>query len=120
MVKDRILINGIRVMAYCGALAEEHTRRQPFDIDIELRVDISKAAISDNLEDTVDYSWVLEEVNKYFEDSKIKLIERMAQIVADITFQDERVEKVKVTVKKLQPPVSQPLNYSGITISRIR
>lgn len=120
MVKDRILVNGIRIMAYCGALPEEQTRRQPFDIDIELRVDTSKAASSDNLEDTVDYGWVLEEINKYFEDNKINLIERMAQIVADIALQDERVAKVKVTVKKLQPPVSQPLNYSGITITRSR
>ncbi len=119
-MKDRLLVNGIQVMAYCGCQPEEHERRQPFEVDIEMRFDTRKAAASDDLNDTIDYDWVLEEINNYFKDNKIKLIERMAQIIADIILSDERIAKVKVALRKLQPPVSYPLEYSGIIITRTR
>lgn len=118
MTEDLILINGIRLMAYCGELPEEKTRRQPFDIDIEMKVDIEKAATSDNLDDTVDYAWVLEEVNKHFADIKIDLIEKMAQMVADIVLSNKQVQEAKITIKKLQSPVSYQMNYTGISITR--
>ena len=117
-MRDRLLINGILVMAYCGCLPEEHERRQPFEVDLDMRVDISKAIKSDNLKDAVDYESVVKEINDYFVDNKIKLIERMAAIVADIVLENKQVLKVKVTLRKLHPPVSYSLNYSGIILTR--
>ena len=77
--KDLIQLEGIRIMAYCGNLPEEQERRQPFNIDLDIVFDTSSAAESDILDETVDYVWVVEEINKYFRENKIKLIERMAQ-----------------------------------------
>ncbi len=107
-------------MAYCGNLPEEQQRRQPFEIDLDIAVDMSMASSSDDLSHTVDYVWMLEEINSYFKDNKIKLIEKMAQVVADIVLKDERAIQVGVKLRKLQPPVSYPVGSSGISITRSR
>ncbi len=105
-------------MAFCGCLPEEQKRRQPFSIDVDIVFDTAAAAASDDLTETVDYDWVVSEINKYFEKNKVKLIEKMAQVVADITLTDKRIQEVRVRVKKLHVPVSYPLDSAGISIIR--
>ena len=52
---DRIRIDGLRELGVHGVLPEEQTRPQPFEIDVELHVDLTAASESDQLDDTVDY-----------------------------------------------------------------
>ena len=61
---DRIVIAGLRELGVHGVLAEEQTRPQPFEVDVELSVDASRAGESDALEHTVDYSAVAESVSR--------------------------------------------------------
>ena len=42
-------------MALCGLLPEERDRRQPLSFDIDIQTDLSVAANSDDIEDTVHY-----------------------------------------------------------------
>ncbi len=107
-------------MAFCGNLPEEQERRQPFEIDLDISLDTAQAANTDDLAHTVDYVWILDEINDYFRGNKIKLIEKMAQITADIVLKDEKVMQVGVKLRKLQPPVSHPVRSSGISITRSR
>ena len=57
---DTIAITGIRAMGVHGALEEEQQRPQPFEIDVELEVDLRNPGETDRLEDTVDYAAVAE------------------------------------------------------------
>ena len=52
---DRILISALREEGIHGVLPDERVRRQPFEVDIELCVDLRAAGASDDLADTVDY-----------------------------------------------------------------
>ncbi len=48
--RDRIEILGFELLLYCGVLPEEKIRRQPFRIDLELEVDLSAPAETDDLD----------------------------------------------------------------------
>ena len=75
---DRILISGIRELGVHGVLPEEQLRPQPFEIDVELLVDVAAAGESDALEDTVDYSDVCDAVSRVVSSERYQLLERLA------------------------------------------
>ena len=52
---DRIELRGLRAVGTHGALPEEQSRAQPFEIDLDVEADLRPAGVSDALHDTVDY-----------------------------------------------------------------
>src|SRR2546426_9529011 len=52
---DTIILAGIRALGAHGVLPEEQGRPQPFEVDVELAVDLAPAGRSDVLSDTIDY-----------------------------------------------------------------
>ena len=52
---DTIILSGIRALGSHGVLPEEQARPQPFEVDVELSVDLAPAGRSDVLSDTIDY-----------------------------------------------------------------
>jgi dihydroneopterin aldolase len=115
---DRILISGLRVMGVHGVLPEEHVRAQPFEINVELEVDVSAAGASDNLEDTVDYGAVCEAVSRVVSSEQYELLERLASRIAEVCRVEPRVVGVVVEVRKLRPPVPQLLDYVAVRVER--
>ena len=117
-VPDCIAITGIRAMGVHGVLAEEQTRPQPFEIDVELAVDLASSGESDELEDTVDYSAVAEAVVRVVESEQHHLLERLASRIAEVCKADEKVLAATVTVRKMHPPVRALLNHVSVTVNR--
>ena len=52
---DRIELRGLRVLGTHGLLAEERSRPQPFEVDLDVVADLSAAGESDDLRETIDY-----------------------------------------------------------------
>jgi dihydroneopterin aldolase len=115
---DRIVIAGIRELGVHGVLPEEQTRPQPFEVDVELFVDLTQAGDSDALEDTVDYAAVCEAVSRVVSSEKYRLLERLASRIAEVCRADPRVQRVAVEVRKVHPPVRAMLQYVGVRIER--
>jgi dihydroneopterin aldolase len=115
---DRIVIAGLRELGVHGVLSEEQTRPQPFEVDVELSVDVSQAGESDALEHTVDYSAVAEAVSRVVRSERYQLLERLATRIAEVCRVDERVLAVAVTVRKLQPPVRAMVEHVAVRIER--
>lgn len=115
---DRILISGLREMGVHGVLAEEQERAQPFQVDLELLVDLEPAAASDALADTVDYGVICDAVRRIVAEEHHQLLERLAARIADVCRADPRVQGVVVEVRKLQPPVAGQLDHVGVRIER--
>jgi dihydroneopterin aldolase len=115
---DRILISGIRELGLHGVLPEEQTRPQPFEVNVELAVDLEAAGTSDDLDDTVDYSAVCEAVSRVVASEKYRLLERLATRIAEVCCADPRVQGVTVEVRKLRPPVRAMLDSVGVRIER--
>jgi dihydroneopterin aldolase len=117
---DAIRLRGLRVMALCGALPEEHDRPQPFELDVDIHLDLSVAGNSDDLGDTVDYGELVARIEALCTAEHEVLLERMAERVAQMVLTDELVQSVEVEVRKLRPPVPQQLETTGVRILRVR
>ena len=115
---DRIVIAGIHALGVHGVLPEEQTRPQPFEVDVELLVDLAPAGNSDALDDTVDYGAVSEAVSRVISSESFRLLERLAARIAEVCRSDPRVVGVVIEVRKLQPPVRAMLRHVGVRIER--
>jgi 7,8-dihydroneopterin aldolase/epimerase/oxygenase len=115
---DRILIPGLRELGVHGVLPEERQRPQPFEVDLELVVDVRRAGESDELEDTVDYSAVCEAVSRVVSSESFLLLERLATRIAEVCMADSRVHQVVVEVRKLHPPVRAQVQHVAVRIER--
>jgi 7,8-dihydroneopterin aldolase/epimerase/oxygenase len=118
MSADRILINGLRELGVHGALPEEQVRPQPFQVDIELAVDLTVPGETDRLDDTVDYSAVAEAVRRVVASESYLLLERLAGRIAEVCKADARVSSVVVTVQKLQPSLRAMVTSTAVRIER--
>ena len=118
---DRIELRGLRLIGICGALPEERDRAQPLEIDLDVYAPFAAAGVSDDLADTVDYGAVCSAVERVVADGRPQLLEYLAeQVSAAVLGVDHRVSAVTVGVRKLRPPVPQPLATSGVRIHRNR
>jgi dihydroneopterin aldolase len=115
---DHIIISGLHELGVHGALPEEQTRPQPFEVDVELTVDLARPGETDSLDDTVDYSAVSEAVSRVVRSERYHLLERLASRIAEVCGADPRVTAVTVTVRKLQPPVRAMLDHVAVRIER--
>jgi 7,8-dihydroneopterin aldolase/epimerase/oxygenase len=103
-----------------GALPEEQDRAQPFEVDLDLEVDLRAAGGSDDLHCTVDYGEVAVAVGRVVTGERHRLLERLAERVAEevLAGGDGRVRSVTVCVRKLRPPVPVDLGSAGVRITR--
>jgi dihydroneopterin aldolase len=113
-----IVIKGLRELGVHGVLPEEQTRPQPFEVDVELTVDVTRAGSSDALDDTVDYSAVAEAVSRVVKSERYQLLERLATRIAEVCRVDERVTGVAVTVRKLHPPVRAMVDFVAVRVEQ--
>ena len=114
----RIVIAGLRELGVHGVLPEEQTRPQPFEVDVELTVDLSTAGESDAIDDTVDYAAVSEAISRVVRSERYQLLERLATRIAEVCCNDDRVTGVVVTVRKLHPPVRAMVDHVAVRIER--
>lgn len=97
---DKIKINELSIRCIIGSEDYEREEEQEVLISLALYGDFSRAARTDDLQHTVDYSELKEKVTKIARKSKFQLIEALAQRTAEIALEYEKVEKVTVSVKK--------------------
>lgn len=117
---DRIELRGLRVVATHGVLPEEQVRAQPFEIDLDLELDLTEAGATDDLDATVDYGALTEQVVAVVGGEHHALLERLAERVAAVALADGRVAAAVITIRKLRPPVAADLASAGVTVRRTR
>ncbi len=117
---DAIELRGLRVVGRHGCLPEEQSRDQPFEVDLDVELDLSVAGQSDDVADTVDYGALAEAVAGVVGGERTALLECLAARIADGVLADARVRSVTVTVRKLRPPVPVDLATAGVRLTRKR
>lgn len=121
---DRIELRGLRALGTHGVLDEERTRSQPFEVDLDLQLDLRAPGASDALGDTVDYGAVAAAVRDEVAGAHAELLEHLAERIARAAAAAasasgrRAVEAVTVTVRKLRPPVPVDLASAGVCIHR--
>jgi dihydroneopterin aldolase/D-erythro-7,8-dihydroneopterin triphosphate epimerase len=97
---DKIYIRDLLCRCIVGIYPEERENKQDVVINIEMACDLSTAAASDNIDDTINYKSVKKEIMALVESSGFLLIERMAVEIASLCLAHEGVRQVRVTVDK--------------------
>lgn len=101
MATDKILLEAMTFSGRHGTLDAERDLGQPFVVDVELRLDLSRAGTSDDLTKTVDYSEVHRRAKEIVEGEPVNLTETLAERIAAAALEDHpMVEAVKVKVAK--------------------
>lgn len=101
-----ISINDIKIYAYHGCLGEEAIIGGNYIVNVKILTDYSRAAVNDELTQTVDYCRVYEIVKREMA-IRSHLIEHAASRIATALKNEiKRIEKVKVTLIKIVPPVN--------------
>lgn len=105
MTMDCMHINGIRAYGYTGFLPEEQVLGQWFQVDLTVWLDLSVAGQSDRLEETYDYSTVVTAVQQLVQTIRPKLLEKLAEEIAVLVLTSALIDRVKVRLTKVQPPI---------------
>jgi 7,8-dihydroneopterin aldolase/epimerase/oxygenase len=120
-VTDVIELRGLRLLAVVGVGDDERSAPQPLEVDVDLARPFARAAASDDVAATTDYSAVVALVERVAAAGGFSLLETLADRVArEVLAIDEAVESVTVAVRKLRPPVPSDLASAGVrtTVSR--
>jgi dihydroneopterin aldolase len=83
-----------------GANPGEKDVPQPFDIDVSLDIDLTRARRSDDLADTVSYAALHAAIVRIVSERSYDLLERLGQDVLDVLLSDERVVRARVRIAK--------------------
>ncbi len=118
--RDRLAVRGLAIHGHHGVFAHERRDGQEFVIDLVLGVDTRVAARSDDLQDTVDYGTLVDEVRTAVADDPVDLIETLAQRIADVCLRNALVDTVEVTVHKPHAPIQATFEDVALTINRSR
>ena len=106
---DKIILDGMSFYGYHGAFKAENELGQIFLVDLELKLDLSEAGETDDLEKTVNYGEVFEIVKEIMEGEPI---------AKQLFSHYNRVLETKVKITKNNPPI--PGHYNGVGIEIVR
>ncbi len=114
----KIKIKNLRIRTVIGVNGWERDRLQELVVNVEMTLDGSNAAESDNIEDTADYKEIKRKIVERAEKTSFQLLERLAGFLLDIVMEDEKVRKAVVEVDK--PNVLRFADSVSVTLSRER
>jgi dihydroneopterin aldolase len=103
-----------------GVYEWEQLTAQPFEVDVELMLDLQPAGLDDDLELSVDYGRVYDAVRQIVESTSFRLLEALAEAISHELLADFDATEVVVRVRKPEVRLDGPLAYAGVEIHRQR
>ena len=120
-MSDRIVLAGMVFEGRHGYTEAERGANQPFEVDVELALDLASAGTDDDLGLTVDYAAVYEVVGQIVESASFRLVEALAEAIAqEVLAGFARADEVLVRVRKPRVRLPGPLASAGVEIRRSR
>lgn len=115
---DFVFLRGLEIEAVIGIWEWERRIRQKVRIDLEMGVDIPRAAAGDRIEDTLNYKSVAKRVQEFVGASSFQLVETLAERIAEIVLTEFDVPWLRLTVNK--PGAIRGARDVGVCIRRSR
>ena len=113
---DKIFINDLQVETVIGIFDWEREIKQIISINLEMEFDISKAAKSDDINDSLDYKKVSKRILSLCEKADSYLVENLIEKIAQVVLKEFPVSKVTVSLEK--PGALRGSKSVGIKITR--
>lgn len=120
VMSGQIIIERLEFRGRCGVSLEERAKPQPLAVDLELDGQPGPAGLTDDLAHTIDYAAVAQRVVEVGAAQDSCLLEAMAERLFAMLFEEFPVERVKLWVRKLHPPLNHVTGSVGVTVERTR
>lgn len=118
---DQILLEGIEFYGYHGVPDEEQAIGHRYRVDVVLELDLSHAGRTDQLEHTVNYAEVAQQIVTIGTRTQYRLMEALAERLCQEIFEAfPQVQRVELTLRKRLPPTGTVMENAGVRIVRER
>jgi dihydroneopterin aldolase len=115
---DKIFIHALKTETIVGIFDWERQVKQAVVVDVEFSADIAKAALSDSIDDTLNYKGVAKRVLAFIDESSFHLVETLAEHVAMLILEEFDVSWVSITLSK--PGAIRSSRDVGVMLERTR
>ena len=115
---DKIFVHALKTEAIIGIFDWERQVKQTVIVDIEISADIRKAALSDSIDDTLNYKRVAKRVLAFVEESSFHLVETLAENIAMLVLEDFGSPWVRISLSK--PGAVRNSRDVGVIVERDR
>jgi dihydroneopterin aldolase len=113
---DIVYIRDLKIETVIGIFDWERRIRQTISLDLEMACDIRKAAISDHIDDALDYKSVAKRLISFVSESEFQLVETMAEKMAEIVRTEFNVPWLRLRLSK--PGAVRGSQDVGVIIER--
>ena len=113
---DIVYIRDLRIDTVIGIYGWERHIKQAVRLDIELAADTARAAASNAIDDTLDYSAIAERVTSFIQESEFLLLEVMAERVAELILSEFNTSWLRLSIGK--PGAVSNAREVGVVIER--
>ncbi len=117
---DILLVEDIRFYGHHGVTPAEQDVGAWFSVDVELALDLTPAALSDDLGAAVDYGLVVRRVVAVATEKRVRLLERLAGLLCEALLREFPAREVTVRVRKLTAPMDGIAAIPGVRMKRTR
>ena len=115
---DTVFLHGLTCKAVIGAREWEKNERRNLVVDLDMGLDLQAAAARDDLAQTVDYSEVSRRVRRLVSESRLALLETLAERIAALLLDDFPLTWCRVRINK--PYAVSGVPVVGVVIERKR
>jgi dihydroneopterin aldolase len=116
----KIIIERLEFQGNCGVTPGERRQHQPLAVDLELECQTEPAATSDDIRQAVDYAQVADRAIEIGTTQDCALLETFAERLLTMLFSEFPVERAKIWVRKLAPPLKHATGSVGVQLERSR
>ncbi len=115
-----IKLHNIRTYSYHGCLPEEGKIGSEYSVDLDVKTDLRKSAITDHLADTVDYVYLNRVVQEEMA-VRSNLLEHVAhRIIVRIFSELPQVSRIHISVAKINPPIGGDVESIAVEMEEYR
>jgi dihydroneopterin aldolase len=116
--RRKVFVKGLKLDVSIGAYDYERNALQPVRIDLDLEVIEPASPAGDRLEDVVCYNRLTEGIKAIIAEGHIKLVETLAERIADLAIAHPMVLAVSVRIEKLKAIAEA--DAAGVEIMRTK
>ena len=115
---DTIFIHALKTETIVGIYEWERQVKQTVVLDLQFSADIRKAALTDSIDDTLNYKGVAKRILAFIEASQFHLVETLAEHIAMLVLEEFNVQWVSIALSK--PGAIRGSKDVGVQLERSR
>lgn len=117
-MNNTILLENMVFYGFHGVYEYEREQGQRFYVDAIIHADLSLAAKTDTLTNTIDYTMVYSQIKEIMENQRFQLLEAVGGHIAELILETTIATAVTIRIRKPAVPIPGPLDYVQVEISR--